>query len=129
MKKYNDKHAKAGIKAKLPGIETFANNYDRDYVVEHINPEYTSVCPKTGLPDFGKITVRYVPDKLLVELKSLKMYMLAFRNLGIFQENSVNRILDDVVAACRPKNAQVIGEFAPRGGIASRVVASYPSQR
>jgi len=129
MKKYNDKHAKAGIKAKLPGIETFSNNYERDYVVEHVNPEFTSVCPKTGLPDFGKITVRYVPDKLLVELKSLKMYMLAFRNLGIFQENSVNRILDDVVAACRPKNAQVIGEFAPRGGIASRVVASYPSQR
>ena len=81
-------------------------------------PEFTSVCPKTGLPDFGKLTLRYVPDKQCLELKSLKMYLLAYRNLGIFQENVVNRFLRDVVKAAKPVRATVIGEFTPRGGLA-----------
>ena len=88
-------------------------------------PEFTSVCPKTGLPDHGELTLRYVPDKLCLELKSLKMYMLAYRNLGIFQENVVNRFLEDVVKSCRPVSANVTGEFTPRGGIGTRVIAKY----
>jgi len=89
-------------------------------------PEFTSVCPKTGLPDFGKITIRYVPDRWCVELKSLKMYMLGYRDLGIFYENAVNRILKDVVRACKPVRASVTGEFKPRGGISSVIEATYP---
>ena len=91
-------------------------------------PEFTSVCPKTGLPDFGKLTLRYVPDKLCLELKSLKMYMLAYRNLGIFQENVVNRILRDVVKAAKPVSATVIGEFTPRGGLHSKITATWLSR-
>ena len=129
MREYTEKHARSGIKGKLPKIECFPNQYRRNYEVVYENPEFTSVCPRTGLPDFGKIIIRYIPKKLILELKSLKMYMLAYRNLGIFQENAVNRILDDIVAACKPRSAEVIGEFNPRGGIGSRVVARYPSQR
>ena len=88
-------------------------------------PEFTSVCPKTGLPDHGLITLVYVPDKLCLELKSLKMYMLAYRNLGIFQENIVNRFLDDIVKACKPRSAKVIGDFTPRGGLRTRVTATF----
>jgi 7-cyano-7-deazaguanine reductase len=126
MREYTDSHAKAGLNAKLSKIECFPNQYRRKYEVIHENPEFTSVCPKTGLPDFGRVTIKYVPDKLLLELKALKMYMLSYRNLGIFQENAVNRILDDIVAACKPRFAEVVGEFNPRGGIASKVVARYP---
>ena len=129
MSEYTRSHAESGIKAKLPKIECFANQYKRNYEIVHENPEFTSVCPKTGLPDFGIITIRYVPDKLLLELKSLKMYMLAYRDLGIFQENAVNKILDDVVAACRPKSATVIGCFNPRGGISSMIEVHYPKKR
>jgi 7-cyano-7-deazaguanine reductase len=88
-------------------------------------PEFTSVCPKTGLPDHGELTLRYVPDKLCLELKSLKMYMLAYRNLGIFQENVVNRFLRDIVAACKPMEATLTGEFTPRGGVYTKITVSW----
>ncbi len=88
-------------------------------------PEFTSVCPRTGLPDHGEITLRYVPDQLCLELKSIKMYMLAYRNLGIFQENVVNRFLRDVVRACKPMSVTVIGEFTPRGGVYTRITADW----
>ena len=91
MRGYTDKHAASGVKAKLPEIECFPNQYKRDYEIVHENPEFTSVCPKTELPDFGKITIRYVPKDKVLELKSLKMYMLSYRDLGIFQENAVTR--------------------------------------
>ena len=113
---YTDEHAAAGVDAELPEIETWPNQYP-DYEIEIVIPEFTSVCPKTGLPDFGKLVLRYVPDKLCLELKSFKMYLLAYRDLGIFQENVVNRVLRDVVKAANPKTATVIGDFAPRGGL------------
>ena len=125
---YTDEHAAAGISAELPEIETWPNQFP-DYEIEIAIPEFTSVCPKTGLPDFGKLTLRYVPDKQCLELKSLKMYLLAYRNLGIFYENVVNRILEDVVRACRPASAVVQGEFNPRGGLSSVVEARYPRPR
>ena len=98
---YTDEHARAGIDAPLPEIETWPNSFP-DYEIEIVMPEFTSVCPKTGLPDFGRLMLRYMPDKLCLELKSLKMYLLAYRNLGIFQENVVNRFLRDVVKAAKP---------------------------
>jgi 7-cyano-7-deazaguanine reductase len=121
---YTDDHAAAGIDAPLPEIETWPNQYPGYDIEIHI-PEFTSVCPKTGLPDFGQLTLRYVPDKLCLELKSLKMYTLAYRNLGIFYENVVNRFLHDVVAAAKPVSASVTGEFTPRGGLHSRISANY----
>ena len=90
-------------------------------------PEYNAICPKTGLPDFGHLTIRYVPDRLCLELKSLKLYIVAYRNVGIFYENAVNRILADCVAACRPKTMSVTGTFSSRGGISSTVEARWPS--
>jgi 7-cyano-7-deazaguanine reductase len=128
MPGYTDREAKAGLKAKLPAIETFANQFP-DYEIAIDYPEFTSVCPKTGLPDFGTITLRYVPAARVLELKSLKEYFLAYRNLGIFYENVVNRVLEDVVLACRPKSALVRGEFNPRGGLRSIVEARYPRRR
>jgi 7-cyano-7-deazaguanine reductase len=125
---YTDEHAQAGIKAHLPEIETWPNQFP-DYEIEIVIPEFTSVCPKTGLPDFGRLTLRYTPDKLCLELKSLKMYALAFRNLGIFYENVVNRFLRDVVAAARPVSATVTGEFTPRGGLHSKVTATWTTKR
>ena len=119
--------ARAGLKKKLPGIETFLNQFP-DYKITIEIPEFTSVCPKTGLPDFGTLTISYVPQKECLELKSLKLYLLAYRNLGIFYENAVNRILEDVVAACRPVRATVIGEFNPRGGLSSIIEASFPRE-
>ena len=121
---YTDEHAAAGVTAKLPEIETWPNQYP-DYEIEIVMPEFTSVCPKTGLPDFGRIVLRYVPDRLCLELKSYKMYLLAYRNLGIFQENVVNRVLRDVVKAAKPVKATVVGEFTPRGGLATVVTASW----
>ena len=123
---YTDEHAEAGIDAPLPEIETWPNQYP-GYEIEISIPEFTSVCPKTGLPDFGQLTLRYMPDQLCLELKSLKMYTLAYRNLGIFYENVVNRVLRDVVAAAKPLSASVVGEFTPRGGLHSRISASYIS--
>jgi 7-cyano-7-deazaguanine reductase len=122
---YNEDHAKSGITASLPGIETFSNQY-KGYEITIEIPEYTAICPKTGLPDFGTITLHYMPDKACLELKSLKMYLHAYRNLGIFYENAVNRILHDVVKACRPVWARVTGEFTARGGLSSKIEASYP---
>ena len=123
-REYTDDQAKAGIDAELPDIETWPNHYP-NYEIQIEIPEFTSVCPKTGLPDFGKLTLRYVPGERAVELKSLKMYMLAYRNLGIFYENAVNRFLRDIVKACDPVRATLIGDFTPRGGIQSRITASY----
>jgi 7-cyano-7-deazaguanine reductase len=125
---YTDEHASGGLAAALPEIETWPNQF-RDYEIEIVLPEFSSVCPKTGLPDFGKLVLRYVPDKLCLELKSYKMYLLEYRNLGIFQENVVNRVLRDVVAATRPVSATVIGDFTPRGGLSTLVTASYSRAR
>jgi 7-cyano-7-deazaguanine reductase len=122
---YGEKEARAGLKARLPRLATFPNHFP-DYEITIEIPEFTSVCPKTGLPDFGIITIRYVPKGSCLELKSLKNYILAYRNLGIFYENAVNRILEDVVRACRPVRATVRGEFNPRGGIKSVVEAHHP---
>jgi 7-cyano-7-deazaguanine reductase len=125
---YTDAHAQSGIDAPLPGIETWPNQFP-GYEIEIVIPEFTSVCPKTGQPDFGKLTLRYTPDKLCLELKSLKMYLLAYRNLGIFYENVVNKFLRDVVRAARPVAAEVIGEFTPRGGLQSKVTATWSKKR
>lgn len=124
-RQYTDEHAEAGVKAPLPEIEVWPNQYNTGYEIEIGIPEFTSICPKTGLPDMGTVTLTYVPDKACLELKSLKMYTIAYRNLGIFQENIVNRMLQDVVKACKPLEATVVGDFAARGGITTRVVASY----
>ncbi len=123
-----EKEAKAGLKEKLPAIETFPNQFP-DYEIKIEAPEFTSICPKTGLPDFGTIIIRYVPRKQCLELKSLKMYLLAYRNLGIFYENAVNRILEDIVKACQPVQASVTGEFNPRGGLKSVIEAHYPRSK
>jgi 7-cyano-7-deazaguanine reductase len=125
---YTKEHAKAGINAPLPEIETWPNQF-AGYEIEIVIPEFTSVCPKTGLPDFGQITLRYVPDKLCLELKSFKTYALAYRNLGIFQENVVNCFLRDVVKAAKPISATVTGEFEPRGGIYSNMTATWSRKR
>ncbi|MBI4903650.1 MAG: NADPH-dependent 7-cyano-7-deazaguanine reductase QueF [Acidobacteria bacterium] len=127
---YTDEHAASGVDADLPEIEVWPNQYPAPgYEIEIRIPEFTSVCPKTGLPDSGTLVLRYTPDKYCLELKSLKMYTLAYRNLGIFQENIVNRMLRDVVKACKPVLATVEGDFAPRGGIFSKIVASYSRPR
>ena len=107
-------------------LETFANQYpQRDYTIEIVCPEFTSVCPKTGQPDFGTILITYVPGASCVELKSLKLYLFDYRNRGIFYEHSINTILDDLVAACQPRRMTVVGQFTPRGGISSRITARY----
>lgn len=110
-------------------LELFDNTYpDRDYTIEIVNPEFTSVCPITGLPDFGTIIIRYVPDKSCIELKSLKYYFLEFRNAGIFYENITNRILDDLVALLKPRSLSVITEWKARGGITETVTVNYCSK-
>ncbi|MFQ5639538.1 MAG: preQ(1) synthase [bacterium] len=107
-------------------LETFDNKYpNRDYTITIINDEFTSVCPMTGLPDFGTVTITYVPDQTCLELKALKYYFLEFRNEGIFYEAVVNKILDDLVAACQPKQMEILGEFRVRGGMRSIVRAEY----
>ena len=111
---------------KTPKIEVWHNQYgDKDYVVTLENPEFTCVCPKTGLPDFANITVQYKPDKWCIELKSFKFYMLFYRAIGIFHEHVINRILDDFVKACKPRWASIKGEFGIRGGIRTAVSAEY----
>ena len=108
-------------------LETFPNpRPERDYEITIRCPEFTSMCPKTGLPDFGEIVIRYVPDGECIELKALKYYMIDFRNRGIFYEAVTNQILDDLVAACKPKQMTVVGDFTVRGGIKTVVKASYP---
>ena len=129
MKKaYTDEHAASGIDAKVPAIETWPNQFP-GYQIEIEIPEFTSICPKTGLPDFGVLNLSYVPDKLCLELKSLKMYTLAYRDLGIFYENVVNRFLKDVVAAAKPVSATVEGQFTPRGGLHSKITASWSKSK
>jgi 7-cyano-7-deazaguanine reductase len=122
---YGEREARAGLKGRLPHLETFPNQF-RDYEVRIEMPEFTSICPKTRLPDFGTIVLTYVPQDSCIELKSLKTYINGYRNLGIFNENAVNRILEDIVRACRPVRATVVGEFNPRGGIKTVVEAHYP---
>ena len=126
MKKrsYTEEHARAGVSAPLPEIEVWENQYP-GYEIEIRMPEFTSVCPKTGLPDHGVLNIVYVPDKWCLELKSIKLYMLAYRNLGIFQENIVNRFLRDIVAAANPIRVTVTGDFTPRGGVYSKITATY----
>ncbi len=110
-------------------IETFDNPHpNRNYVIRHVAPEFTSVCPKTGQPDFGRIEIEYVADALCVELKSLKLYLQGFRNEGVFYEDVVNRILDDLVAALSPRTMKVTGSFTPRGGMHSIITAEYPDR-
>lgn len=109
-------------------IEVIENkNASRDYAVNIEFPEFTCVCPKTGLPDFATIKIEYIPDKLIVELKSLKLYFVSYRNVGTFHEDVINKILDDLVAACKPRKMKIIGEFNVRGGIKTTVSAAYPS--
>ena len=122
---YTPEHARAGLSAKFPQIETWPNQFP-GYEIVIDAPEFTSVCPKTRLPDFGVLVVRYVPDRRCLELKSFKEYLLAYRTLGIFQENVVNRVLEDVVRAARPVWAVVRGEFRPRGGLRTVVEARWP---
>jgi 7-cyano-7-deazaguanine reductase len=123
--RYTPEHAKSGLDANFPEIETWPNQFP-GYEIVIDDPEFTSVCPRTGLPDFGDITVRYMPDQLCLELKSLKEYLQSYRDLGIFQENIVNRVLEDVVRWAKPVWAEVKGEFRPRGGISTVVLARWP---
>ncbi len=114
------------MKNKLNLLETFKNEYpNRDYNIIHVAPEFTSLCPKTGQPDFGTITIEYVPDKICVELKSLKLYLNSFRNDGIFYESVANRILDDLIKVCKPRYMLITAEFNVRGGISSIIEAEY----
>ena len=123
--RYTRGYAEAGLNTEFPQIETWPNQFP-GYEVMVEDPEFTSVCPKTGLPDFGTVTIRYMPHKHCLELKSLKEYLQCYRNLGIFQENIVNRVLEDVVRRAKPVWAEVKGEFRPRGGISTVVVAKWP---
>ncbi|MDB4755848.1 preQ(1) synthase [Pirellulaceae bacterium] len=110
-------------------LETFENDFpDREYLIEINCPEFTSVCPKTGQPDFGTLTFSYVPDRKCVELKSLKIYLQRFRDQGIFYENVTNRILDDFVAAVKPRQVTLVASFSPRGGISSDITCSYSQE-
>jgi len=125
MPDYTAEHARAGINAKLPALETWPNQF-QNYVITTRFPEYSSVCPKTGMPDYGTLTIQYMPRKECLELKALKMYLLGYRNLGIFYENAVNKILHDIVAAAQPEWCVVRGEFTPRGGLNTTVFARWP---
>lgn len=122
---YTDDHAAAGLQVNYPAIETWQNQFAA-YEILVDDPEFTSVCPKTSLPDFGRITIRYMPREQCLELKSLKEYLFTYRNLGIFQENIVNQVLNDVVKACDPVWCEIVGDFRPRGGISTVVKAYYP---
>ncbi len=124
MPGYNEQHAKSGLKTALPKLETFPNQF-LNYTIRIEIPEYTAICPKTGLPDFGTILLEYEPVKHVLELKSLKEYVLAYRNVGIFYENAVNRMLKDFVAAAKPKWCRVTGKFATRGGMHSTIEAGF----
>jgi 7-cyano-7-deazaguanine reductase len=117
-------HATSGLDAKLPRLETWESQFPKT-TITIVDPEYNAICPKTGLPDFGTLTVVYEPDRRCLELKSFKMYMTAYRSVGIFYENAVNRILRDLAAACRPVWMTVTGDFNARGGIRTRVEVRY----
>ena len=122
---YTDDHAKAGLDFVFPAIETWRNQFPA-YEILIDDPEFTSVCPKTGLPDFGVLTIRYMPRESCLELKSLKEYLFCYRILGIFQVNIVNQVLEEVVKATDPVGAEVKGDFRPRGGISTVVTARWP---
>lgn len=123
MKKFSSKESD---KNKFRLLEVFDNSFPgRNYVITHTANEFTSVCPKTGQPDFGIITISYIADKKCVELKSLKFYLQSFRNEGIFYENVTNRILDDLVKVLKPKWMEITGNFTVRGGLQSKIVAEY----
>jgi 7-cyano-7-deazaguanine reductase len=126
MPRYTDRHAASGVRDVLPKLETWPSQYPSDYEIAITIPEFTSICPKTGFPDFATLTVTYVPDRRCVELKSLKEYVNAYRNLGIFNENVVNRVLGDLVRALAPRRMAVRGVFTPRGGIQTTVDAQFP---
>ena len=113
----------------MPDIEVWENQYsDREYIVNLCIPEFTCICPKTGLPDFATIKVSYNPSKVCLELKSLKMYLIEYRQVGIFHEHLVNRLLDDLVKASKPRWMKIEVEMNPRGGIATNVIAEYPKR-
>lgn len=116
--------ATSGLDAKLPRLETWENQFPKT-TITIVDPEYNAICPKTGLPDFGTLTIQYEPDRRCIELKSFKLYMTAWRNVGIFYENAVNRILRDLVDACKPVWMTVVGEFNARGGIRTRIDVRY----
>jgi len=124
---YARRHAESGIQSKLPALECWPSRYPAYEVTVEI-PEFTAVCPRTGFPDFGTIRITYQPKKWCVELKALKYYINGFRNLGIFQENAVNRILKDFVQAVKPVWVVVRGEFNARGGLGTLVEARYPKR-
>ena len=111
---------------KTPKIEVWANKYpDKEYVVKIQTPEFTCICPKTGLPDFANIVIEYMPNESCLELKSFKLYLTSYRQIGIFHEHVINKILDDFVSACKPRWAKITGEFNPRGGITTTVSREY----
>jgi len=124
MPEYDKKHSLAGLKARLPKLEVLSNNF-KGYAITIVIPEYSSVCPKSSLPDTGTITIKYEPNRYFIELKSLKFYILGYRNLGIFYENAVNRILKDFVRTVKPRWVSIRGDFNPRGGMTTAVEASY----
>lgn len=117
--------------AKKPSpdiLEFFDNPYpDRDYLITHVCPEFTSLCPKTGQPDYGTMTFEFIPDKLCVELKSLKFYLQSYRNEGVFYERLTNQIVDDIVSVMKPRCLKLTAEFTPRGGLHSKIVVEYVS--
>lgn len=115
---------------KMPEIEVWENQYsDRDYVIDLTIPEFTCICPKTSLPDFAVIKISYKPSKVCLELKSLKLYLVEYRSVGIFHEHLVNRLLDDCIKACKPRSMKVEVVMNPRGGIATTVTAEYPRRK
>jgi len=115
---------------KTPEIEVWENKYqDREYTINLDTEEFTCICPKTGLPDFVRLKISYIPAKTCIELKSFKLYLVSFRNVGIFHEHLVNRIMDDIASACKPKWIKVEGIVAPRGGIQTTVAAEYKKNR
>ena len=125
---YRPELALCGADAPLPPIETWPNQH-RGYEIHIVHPEFTSVCPKTKLPDFGTLTLSYEPARRCIELKSFKYYLLGYRNMGIFYENAVNRILQDMVRATKPVWAELAGSFTTRGGMRSTIVARYGTRR
>ena len=113
-------------KLKTPKLEVWSNQYpDKQYSITIDIPEFTCICPKTGLPDFAAIKIEYLPDKYCIELKSLKMYTIFYRNIGIFHEHLINKMLEDFTASCKPRWTRIIGTFNPRGGISTTVSAEY----
>ena len=130
MEDANERNPEAGSLAPesitTAMLEPILYHYQRKIEVVISQPEFTSVCPRTGLPDFGCVTIRYTPDSHIIELKSLKYYLLQYRNVGIFYENAVNKIMEDLVSVLKPRQMAVIGDFSARGGISTTVSVCYP---